>query len=428
MVDTVNPLGLSDDDFAKLPLPGDESPAAAEPTIEAPAAEAAGAEGASAEEQQGQQGAAAGEEGKEGQGTEGAEGTGAEAQGTEGEGEGGAKPAAGAEGAEGGAAQPKAEEQQDKEGAEAPKPEGAVPPAGSEPKAGDVATPFKMPTPEEATAFFMKVMTPIKANGKTIELRTPEEAIQLMQQGANYTQKMQAIAPHRKMLTMLQNNSLLDEDKLSFLIDLEKGNPEAIQKLLKDKNVDVLALDTESEPTYLGGNHKVSDNEVAFQTNLSELSSTSEGKETLQTINSTWDDASKEVLWGEPGLMPVIHAQRANGIYDRIVTEMDRRRTLGQIAPETSFITAYRTVGDDLMKSGGFDDLAPKVEPKPAAPAPVAVATTAAAPKAVVENGDKASAASPTRSTPKPAKAIVNPLAMSDEEFEAQFASMQGRV
>lgn len=414
MVDTVNPLGLSDDDFAKLPVPGAEAPAAEEPTIEAPAAEAAGAEGAS-EEEQGQQGAAAGEEGKE---VQGAEGTGAEAQGAEGEGNGGGNPT-GAEGAEGGAAQPKAEEQQGKEGAEAPKPEGAVPPAGSEPK---------VLTAEDHKAFYEKVMAPIKANGKTIELRTPEEAIQLMQQGANYTQKMQAIAPHRKVLTMLQNNSLLDEDKLSFLIDLEKGNPEAIQKLLKDKNVDVLALDTESEPTYLGGNHKVSDNEVAFQTNLSELSSTSEGKETLQTINSTWDDASKEVLWGEPGLMPVIHAQRANGIYDRIVSEMDRRRTLGQIAPETSFINAYRQVGDDLMKSGGFDDLAPKVQPKPAAQAPVAVATTAAAPKPVVENGDKASAASPTRSTPKPAKAIVNPLAMSDEEFEAQFASMQGRV
>ena len=277
----------------------------------------------------------------------------------------------------------------------------------------------------------MKVMAPIKANGKTIELRTPEEAIQLMQQGANYTQKMQAIAPHRKLLTMAQNNGI-DEDKLSFAIDVLNGNPEAIQKLLKDKEIDVLALDTESEPTYLGGSHKVSDNEVAFQSNLTELSSTSEGKETLQTINSTWDDASKEVLFGEPGLMPVIHAQRTNGIYGRIVDEMDRRRTLGQIPAEIPFINAYRLVGDDLMKSGGFNDLIP-TGPQPAAQtlAPAVrepVATTAAAPKPVVENGDKASAASPTRSTPKPAKAIINPLAMSDEEFEAQFASMQGRV
>jgi len=408
MVDVVNPLGLSDDDFSKLPMPGVEAPAAEEPTIEAPAAEAAGAEGAS-DEEQGQQKAAASEAEAE---------AGTEAQSAESESEGGANPAAGIEGAESGAAQPKAEEQQGKEGTEAPKSESAVPATGSGPK---------VLTADDHKSFYEKVMAPIKANGKTIELRTPEEAIQLMQQGANYTQKMQAIAPHRKVLTMLQNNSLLDEDKLSFLIDLERGNPEAIQKLLKDKNVDVFALDTESEPTYLGGNHKVSDNEVAFQSNLSELSSTSDGKETLQTINSTWDDASKEVLWGEPGLMPVIHAQRANGIYDRIVSEMDRRRTLGQIAPETTFINAYRQVGDDLMKLGGFDDLASKVEPKPAA-APVAVATTAAAPKPVVENGDKASAASPTRSTPKPAKAIVNPLAMSDEEFEAQFASMQGRV
>lgn len=421
MADGVSVLGLSDEEFSKLPMPGAEAPAADEPILEAPVADAAGAVAES--DPNSQQEVIPGAESEEGKDPN------AKDPGTEGQIDGDGKQAAGDENPEGGAAQPKVEEQQKKEGAEEPKPEGVVPPAGSEPKPDGAvapAVPFKIPTPEEATAFFMKVMTPIKANGKTIELRSPEEAIQLMQQGANYTQKMQAIAPHRKVLMMLEKGGLLDEDKLSFLIDVENGNPEAIQKLLKDKNVDVLSIDTESEPTYLGGNHKVSDNDVAFQTQLEELVSNPKGKETLQTINSTWDDASKEVLWGEPALMAVIHEQRENGIYNRITTEMDRRRVLGQITPETSFITAYKLVGDDLLKSGGFDDLAPK--PAVPAPAPVPVATTAAAPKPVVNNEDKASAASPTRSTPKPAKTIVNPLAMSDEEFEAQFAQFQGRV
>lgn len=423
MVDAVtNPLEMSDEDFAKLPIPGEE---VSEQTTEASAE--AGADGVSGEESnnadQQQQGSEAGEEGKQ---AEGAEGTGAEAQGAEGQGDGaGAGKQAGAEGAEGGAAQPKAEEQQGKEGAEAPKPEGAVSPTGSKPEGQEApAAGVVVRTADTDKAFYDKVMAPFIANGKEIKLNSPEEVIQLMQQGANYTRKMQAIAPHRKMLTMAQNNGIT-EDKLSFLIDLEKGNPEAIQKFLKDKGVDPLSIDTESEPTYREGTHKVSDTEVAFRTNLDELSSTPEGKETLQTINSTWDDASKEVLWGEPALMTVIHAQRESGVYDLITTEVDRRRMLGQIAPDTSFFDAYRMVGDDLVKKAEAEKAA---APAPTAVAPVPVATTAAAPKATVENGDKASAASPTRSTPKPAKVNFNPLAMSDEEFEAQFAKMQGRV
>lgn len=427
MVDTVtNPLELSDEDFAKLPMPGDE---VSEQMTEAPGN--TGAEGVSGEgdnntneggdANQQQQGAEAGEEGKQ---AEEAEGTGAETQGAEGEGNGGGN-TTGAEGAEGSADGKKPEEQAGKEGAEAPKPESAVPPAGSKPEGQEApAAGVVVRTADTDKAFYDKVMAPFIANGKEIKLNSPEEVIQLMQQGANYTRKMQAIAPHRKMLTMAQNNGIT-EDKLSFLIDLEKGNPEAIQKFLKDKGVDPLTIDTESEPTYREGTHKVSDTEVAFRTNLDELSSTPAGKETLQTINSTWDDASKEVLWGEPALMTVIHAQRESGVYDLITTEVDRRRMLGQIAPDTTFFDAYRMVGDDLVKKAEAEKAA---APAPTVVTPVPVATTTAAPKAVVDNADKSSAASPTRSTPKPAKVNFNPLSMSDEEFEAQFAKMQGRV
>lgn len=427
---TVNPLELSDEDFFKLPMPDDAPAAAASEdnsgaeggaaatVVEVETPPTKTAEEIAADEAAAAAAAAAAESGAAKPDGE-AEPAKADPA-PEGEG-GGDKP--GAEGAEGGAAQPAAKEGEKPGEAEAKPAEGAVPAAGSKPEGQAEAA----AQPVNHEDFYKKVMAPFVANGKTIELNTPEEVIQLMQQGANYTRKMQAIAPHRKMLTMAQNNGIT-EDKLSFLIDLEKGNPEAIQKFLKDKGVDPLTIDTDAEPTYREGTHKVSDNEVAFQTNLEELGSTPEGKETLQTINSTWDDASKEVLWGEPGLMPVIHAQKANGIYDRIVSEVDRRKMLGQITPETSFITAYRTVGDDLFKSGGFDDLAPKPAPAVVPPVKTAVATTAAAPAAVVDNGDKASAASPTRSTPKPAKTNINPLAMSDAEFEANFASMQGRV
>ena len=285
-------------------------------------------------------------------------------------------------------------------------------------------------TPPDYKAFYEKVMAPLKANGKTIEIKTPEEAIQLQQMGANYTQKMQAIAPHRKILLMLENNGLLDEGKLSFLIDVEKKNPEAIKKLIKDAGIDPLDIDLDDPQAkpYLEGNHRVTDEEAGFRTVLDELSSNPEGKATLQAI-TLWDQASKEVLWKQPDVMQLIHQQRESGIYDRINTELERQRALGQIPPTVPFLHAYKAIGDQLAAVGGFDDLvkpAPNSQQQTETKTPVA--TTVAKPKSAVKNGDKANAASSTRSNPREAKTVINPLALSDDDFMKEVAVMQGRL
>ncbi len=259
---------------------------------------------------------------------------------------------------------------------------------------------------------YKALMAPIKANGKTIELKSPEELVQLAQMGANYTKKMQAIQPHRKVLLMLENNGLLDEGKLSYLIDLDKKNPEAIKKLIKDAGINPLDIDTEAESKYQQGNHRVSDAEAAFSNQLEDLKSNPEGVQTLQTINA-WDQASKEVLWTNPALMATIHSQRENGIYAAIATEIDRRRTLGIIPAEVPFLHAYKAVGDELNASGAFSKLGQ--------PQKTPVATRTAAPKPTAANSDKANAAAPSRSTPRAAKPFVNPLNMSDEEFMKTF-------
>ena len=266
---------------------------------------------------------------------------------------------------------------------------------------------------QDYEGFYKKVMAPFVANGKTIELRTPEEAIQLMQMGANYTRKMQSIAPHRKLLLMLENNGLLDESKLSFLIDIEKKNPEAIKKLVKDAGIDPMDIDTAVEPTYLGGNHQVSDDEANFKSALEDMKSTQPGLETLKVINSNWDQASKEVLWKNPEVMAVIQQQRELGVYDKIAAEVERQKTLGTIPAQMPFVEAYRIVGTQLLQA----------QPQtPAVTTPTAVGTTVAKPKPAATNGDKVSAASPTRSTPRKAESFINPLAMSDEEFMKQMS------
>ena len=261
-------------------------------------------------------------------------------------------------------------------------------------------------------AGYEQIMAPFKANGKTMQVKSVEEAIQLMQMGANYTRKMQELQPHRKTLLMLENNGLLDEGKLSFLIDLDKKNPEAIKKLLQDAKIDPLDVDMEKESTYQEGNHKVSDEEAQFRLVLDELNSNPVGRETLQTINSTWDQASKEVLWKQPEVMNTIQQQRENGVYARITAEIDRRRTLGVIQVGVPFLEAYRVVGDELHKAGAFNDLF-----KPKAPAAAPVATRAAMPKPTGLD-PKAEAAAVHRGSPSKTTSPLEAMQKaSDDEF-----------
>ena len=117
--------------------------------------------------------------------------------------------------------------------------------------------------------WYDKVMAPIKANGKTITLQSPEEAIQLMQMGANYTKKMQQIAPQRKTLMMLEKNGI-DQDTLNFLIDIKNKNPQAIAKLLKDANIDPLDVDTTSQNNYVAPNYSISDQEADWTSAINE--------------------------------------------------------------------------------------------------------------------------------------------------------------
>ena len=258
--------------------------------------------------------------------------------------------------------------------------------------------------------FYDAMMSPIKANGKDFQARTPEEAVRLMQMGANYTQKMQTIAPYRKKIQMLQNAGLLEDEKLNYLIDLSQGNKEAVKKLLKDSKLDPLDLDIDNESAYVPGNHTVSDNEVQIQTIVDDLKSTPEGMDTLRIIKG-WDQASLNEIWKTPSMMATLNEQRQNGVYDFIVKEMEHQRMLGNIPEGTSFLKAYKAVGDyclqvqqqkAMQQQQAIQNLPRGTLNKP------------------VSNANVKSAA-PSGRSHKSNQQFVDPFSLSDEEFEKQF-------
>lgn len=271
---------------------------------------------------------------------------------------------------------------------------------------------------DELKAFRDAIMGPIKANGSTIELRDVGEAVRLIQMGANYTQKMQEISQHKKTLLMLEKNNLLDEEKLSFLIDLEKRNPEAIKKLMKDGEIDPLDIDVNSDVNYDPSSNLISDTEYQAKVVLEDLKSTPDGMETIRHIADVWDNDSINFMWSNPQAFKLIHEQRLDGTYDKIVQEISRQSVLGALPQGAGFLEMYDLVGRQLF--GSPDNQANNHQNTPTKqPIETRVQTPTSS-----SNSQRARAASSPRATKRSSVVLEDLSRMNDSEF---LEYMQGR-
>lgn len=262
-------------------------------------------------------------------------------------------------------------------------------------------------------AEYKKLLAPFKANGRDIQVNSVEDAKSLMQMGANYNKKMAGLKPSLKILKLLENNGLLDESKLSFLIDLDKRDPQAINKLVKDSGLNPMDLDADKASEYKPKLHSVDDREVELDTVLSDMEDTPTYARTLQVVSKEWDGPSKQVISSQPELLKVINSHMQSGIYDLISTEVEKERMFGRLNG-LSNIEAYRQVGDAIEARGGFAHLGSSQD-KPNTP-PVVVVPKQKVDDGVLKDKRRAAGSAPVVANTAPAQDF-NPLGMSDEEF-----------
>lgn len=262
-------------------------------------------------------------------------------------------------------------------------------------------------------AEYERLTQPFKANGKEIKVSSVEDAVELMQMGANYSKKMAALKPHLKLIKMLDKHGLMDESKLSYLIDLNGKNPEAIAKLVKDSGLDPMEMDENKADDYKPTSYKVDDREIELDNVLESIKDSSTYQRTISVVSNDWDKASKEVIANTPQILSVLNAHMESGIYDIIQGELENERTFGRLQG-LSDIEAYRYVGDRIQANGGFSHLAKGQQNQPKQNA------VSAKPMQVQDDRlkDKKRAAAPSKPavTTQVAKDF-NPLALSDEEF-----------
>ena len=245
-----------------------------------------------------------------------------------------------------------------------------------------------------------QIFSPFKANGKEIAPRTVEDVVQLMQMGANYTKKMQSIAPMRKAVESLSNAGIDSEEKLSYLIDLYKGDKEAIKQLLKNNQIDAMDLDLDEINYNPNKQNIASDADVKFAETLSNIN---ESLPQIQNIiDKQWDAESKKILLSDPRALQALHEEIQMGRFEPVQKQLEVERTFGryQGVPD---IQAYIDILNRMSAQEQYQQQMQEQQKKPSKNVP-----------------DKRKAA-PTRAKAKSGGTSLTPkdlFSMSDEEFE----------
>ena len=201
-------------------------------------------------------------------------------------------------------------------------------------------------TEADYEAFYQTMTKPFKANGREISISNADDAIKLMQMGANYSKKMEQLKPKQALLKVLEENKLDNKEQLGYLIDLAQKKPEAIAKLIKESNIDLYEFDTDLANDYQP-NLEIKE-ATLFEETLQELLTSNSGMYDVINDMSKWDNESKDVIFAEPQMLRLISEQKANGLYDTIVNTIETEKMFGRMAG-MSFLQAYATIEQQLV-------------------------------------------------------------------------------
>ena len=183
---------------------------------------------------------------------------------------------------------------------------------------------------------YRQIFAPFKAAGREFQVRDVNEAVSLMQKGVDYTRKQQALKPRLMEMRALEEQGMLGSN-LNYAIDLFKGNPQAIAKLIKEKNIDVNQIVpqqitnefgetvTQPEKPYVPNNYSVSPAQYELQEAFDTLKANGTYDVTMNVL-SDMDQASKTKFATNPQYIKALSDLISSGFYEPIKSELDRAR------------------------------------------------------------------------------------------------------
>lgn len=159
-----------------------------------------------------------------------------------------------------------------------------------------------------------------RANGKDYEFSSEEIVDQfpkIFGQAMDYTKKMQAIKPWRKTIDALESAELNHND-ISLMIDVLKGDKEAIAEVIKRTGVDTLELDTEADSRYVAKDYGRDDSALAIKDIVDDISRDAEYATTHSILSKEWDERSWATMSENPEMIRLLHTDVKSGMYQTL--------------------------------------------------------------------------------------------------------------
>lgn len=158
-----------------------------------------------------------------------------------------------------------------------------------------------------------------KANGREYKFTQDEIMAQfpkIFGQAMDYTKKTQAMKPWRKTIDAIEEAKLGHND-INLMIDVMKGNKEAIAEVLKRTGVDSLEIDTENSK-YTPNDYGRDDKALAIKDIIEEISVDREYETTHKVLSKEWDEKSFKRMTDDPELIRLLHYDVKSGTFDKV--------------------------------------------------------------------------------------------------------------
>ena len=278
-----------------------------------------------------------------------------------------------------------------------------------------------------------QAITKFRANGQDYEFTDAEMKAQfgkVFGQAMDYTKKTQHMKQHRKTIDAMEQAGL-GVDDVNLMIDVLKGDKEAITNVLKRTGVDALDLDTDGESKYVPKDYGRNDVELDIKDVIDGISSDKEYVTTQSVLEKQWDDKSRDAFVEDPKMIKALHIDVQSGMFDKVNPMAQKLKVYDGGAK--SDLDYYKMAANQYFDNQSQNEARAKAQSgKDAQFAADAEASKVAEVKAAAKQrattkqaSQKRKAATPSSRNKVGTKSSTDYLDDSDEAFEDWYAKIQ---
>ena len=270
-----------------------------------------------------------------------------------------------------------------------------------------------------------------KANGKEYEMTDDEMKSQfpkIFGQAMDYTKKTQAMKPWRQTIDAIESAKLSHED-VSLMIDVLRGDKQAIAEVINRTGTDALDIDTENSK-YTPKSYGRDETALAIKDVIDEISADKEYDITHKILSKEWDDKSFAEFTKDPDLIRQLHVDVKSGMYNQVQPIAEKLKVFDR-GRKTDLDYYLQAAGElfteqdaEKQRQAAIENQRVQVAAKADRQAEIErVKATQQAREKTTEKVDARKAAAPVKAV-SGTKKVMDYLDDSDEAFEEWYKKM----